>query len=237
MAAPSGVNGYPHVHGTPRAVLFDLDGTLLDTAPDMVAALNGLRRENGREPLPLAQARAFVSHGAKALVRLGFPEADAARFEELRARYLQIYRTMLTAETTVYEGVEAALAHLETSGIAWGIVTNKPGWLTTPLTEHFAWHRRASVIVSGDTLNERKPHPAPLLHAARQLQRPPADCVYIGDAERDVLAARAAGMKALVALFGYIPPDEQPLSWPASQWLESPQQMADWLQSLRAHSH
>jgi N-acetyl-D-muramate 6-phosphate phosphatase len=229
------VNGHPRVHATPRAVLFDLDGTLLDTAPDMVAALNQLLRESGREPLQFARARGFVSHGAKALVRLGFPEADAARFEELRMRYLQIYRTMLTVGTTIYEGVEAALADLEAGGIAWGIVTNKPGWLTRPLTEHFAWHRRAGVIVSGDTLNERKPHPAPLLHAARQLQASPADCVYIGDAERDVLAARAAGMKALVAMFGYIPADEHPLKWPACHWLESPQQMTDWLRSLAEH--
>jgi len=236
MPAPSGLNAYPRVHGTPRAVLFDLDGTLLDTAPDMVAALNQLRRENAREPLPFAQARAFVSHGAKALVRLGFPQADAQFFEALRVRYLQIYRTMLSVETTVYAGVDAALAHLEADGIPWGIVTNKPGWLTTPLTEHFAWHRRAGVIVSGDTLTERKPHPAPLLHAARQLRAPAADCVYIGDAERDVLAARAAGMKALVALFGYIPPDEQPRKWPACHWLESPQQMADWLRSLPRHA-
>lgn len=229
----------PHVHqGRPavtraRAVLFDLDGTLLDTAPDMVGALNRLRREQGEGSLPLEHVRPFVSHGAKALVQIGFPQATGAAFEGLRARFLDIYRKQVSRETKIYDGVAEALTHLESAGISWGIVTNKPGWLTEPLLEHLALQHRAGVVVSGDTLEQRKPHPAPLLHAAEKLGAPPAHCVYVGDAERDVQAANAAGMHAFVALFGYIPANERPQDWPASGWLESPAEMARWLESLR----
>jgi N-acetyl-D-muramate 6-phosphate phosphatase len=216
-----------------RAVLFDLDGTLLDTAPDMVGAMNQLRGDAGLSPLPFANARPFVSHGAKALVQLGFPQAEGAAFEALRKRFLEVYRARVCRETSIYDGVAEALAHLESVGILWGIVTNKPGWLTEPLLEHFALRQRARAVVSGDTLAERKPHPAPLLHAARHMGVEPQHCVYFGDAERDVLAARAAGMSAHVALFGYIPQAERPREWPADRWHESPQDMASWLQSLR----
>jgi phosphoglycolate phosphatase len=213
-------------------VLFDLDGTLLDTAPDMARALNQLRREGSREPLPFEAIRQYVSHGATALVRLAFPDAAAAEFELLRKRFLEIYRGRLSFETRVYEGVEQALAHLESDGIAWGVVTNKPRWLTQPLLEHFALDSRAGVVVSGDTLAERKPHPAPLLHAAEKLGVTAAHCIYIGDAERDVLAARAAGMRVFVALYGYIAAHERPHEWPANGWLSSTQAMARLLGSL-----
>jgi len=212
-----------------RAVLFDLDGTLLDTAPDMVGALNQLLSENGREGLRFEVVRCSVSHGARALVRLGFPGTQEPEFEKLRQRFLDIYRTRLSVDTRLYDGVLAALARLETAGVPWGIVTNKPGSLTLPLLEHFGLHVRARIIVSGDTLAERKPHPAPLLHAAAKLGVHPRDCIYIGDAERDVLAGQAAGMKVYVALFGYIPPSERPDNWPANGWLQSPEAMAELL--------
>jgi len=215
-----------------RGVLFDLDGTLVDTAPDMAAALNRLLREEGRAPLEFAAIRPCVSHGATALVRLGFADADDVVFARLRARYLDIYREQLAVETRVFEGVQAALSRLETDGIPWGVVTNKPGWLTDPLLEQLELRERARVIVSGDTLPQRKPHPAPLLHAADKLGIPPAECVYIGDAERDVLAARAAGMQVFVAWFGYIPAEERPLDWPATGWLRNPQEMSTLLASL-----
>jgi N-acetyl-D-muramate 6-phosphate phosphatase len=215
-----------------RAVLLDLDGTLLDTAPDMVAALNELLREKGHAPLPFEEVRQLVSHGALALVRLGFPHTPDLALEELRAHYLGIYRGCLAARTRPYDGVAAALERLESAGIAWGVVTNKPGWLTEPLLEQLGLRARAGVVVSGDTLPERKPHPAPLLHAARTLDVPPSQCIYIGDAERDVLAARAAGMEVFVAMFGYIPQNELPLTWPASGWLESPRELAMLLDSI-----
>lgn len=214
-------------------MLFDLDGTLLDTAPDMAGALNELRQEEQLPLLPFEEVRQLVSHGATALVRLAFPQADAPAFAALRERFLKIYRGRLAVETRPYEGVLDALARLESSGIAWGVVTNKPAWLTEPLLEEFALRERAGVIVSGDTLAERKPHPAPLQYAAEKLGVIPSQCIYIGDAERDVLAAQAAGMKVFVALFGYIPVHERPRQWPASGWLESPQGMAKLLESLR----
>lgn len=217
-----------------RAVLFDLDGTLLDTAPDMVGALNHLLSENGRETVPFAAARCCVSHGARALVRLGFPDLREPEFETLRQRFLDIYRERLAVETQLYEGVLEALGWLDSTEVGWGIVTNKPGALTLPLLEHFGLHARARVIVSGDTLAQRKPHPAPLLHAAQRLGVPPAECIYIGDAERDVLAAQAAGMKAYVALFGYIPQTERPDDWPAHGWLASPAAMADLVRTVGA---
>jgi len=216
-----------------RAVLFDLDGTLLDTAPDMVGALNELRQAERLDPLPLDAVRPFVSHGAKALVRVGFPQASGAAFEALRVRFLELYRARVALETRVYEGLEPALAHLEVVGIPWGIVTNKPGWLTEPVLASLGLARRAGVIVSGDTLAQRKPDPAPLLYAADKLGAPPAACIYVGDAERDVLAGRSAGMRVFVALYGYIPADERPLEWPASGWLASPRELAQWLELLR----
>jgi phosphoglycolate phosphatase len=216
-----------------RAVLFDLDGTLLDTAPDLASAINELRREKGLDPLPFNEVRPLVSHGARALVRLAFPQhGSGVVFEELRTRFLDIYRGRLSVQTRPYEGLLDALGDLESGGIAWGVVTNKPGWLTEPLLEQLALRDRAGVVVSGDTLPERKPHPAPLLHAAHSLGVAPAQCIYVGDAERDVLAARAAGMDVFVALFGYLSADEHPKDWPANGWLDSPQALARLLGSI-----
>jgi N-acetyl-D-muramate 6-phosphate phosphatase len=217
---------------TTRAVLFDLDGTLLDTAPDMAAALNRLLHEEGRPPLAFADIRPHVSHGSTALVRLGFGHTDESTFATLRQRYLEVYRQNLADQTQLFDGVDSALQRLEAAGIPWGVVTNKPGWLTEPLLEQLELRHRAQVVVSGDTLKERKPHPAPLLHAANELGVAAEDCIYIGDAERDVLAGRAAGMKVFVALFGYIPVEENPENWPATGWLKDPTEMIVLLDSL-----
>lgn len=215
-----------------RAVLFDLDGTLLDTAPDMAAALNELLREQRRDPLAFAHIRPAVSHGAATLVRLGFPDVQDAAFEVLRSRYLEIYSGRLAVETQPYEGLLGALDDLEQRGIRWGIVTNKPAWLTEPLLRHLQLLDRPAVLVCGDTLPQRKPHPAQLLHAAQQLGIAPQRCLYIGDAERDVLAARAAGMAVFVALYGYIQPHERPDAWPADGWLATPSALVTLLQSI-----
>jgi len=217
----------------PAGVLFDLDGTLLDTASDMAGALNALLIEEGRAPLPFEQLRPSVSHGALALVRLGFGTLIEPELSQLRARFLDLYGRRLTRETRIYAGLPRALDHLDRAGIRWGIVTNKPGFLTEPLLEHLGLRARAQVVVSGDTLPQRKPHPAQLLHAAAQLELPPGKCLYIGDAERDVLAARAAGMHVWVALFGYIPAAERPLEWPAHGWLHTPRELAELLLSMR----
>jgi N-acetyl-D-muramate 6-phosphate phosphatase len=215
-----------------RAVLFDLDGTLLDTAPDMAAALNTLRREEGLEPLAFADIRPLVSNGSTGLLRLSFPQVAGPPFEALREPFLDIYRANLAAGTRLFAGMQEVLERLEANHIAWGIVTNKPGWLTEPLLEKLSLRHRAAVVVSGDTLLARKPDPAPLLHAATALGLSPAECIYIGDAERDVLAAHAAGMRVYVAMFGYIPAQERPREWPATGWLDGPEAVAQLLDAL-----
>jgi phosphoglycolate phosphatase len=215
-----------------RAVLFDLDGTLLDTAPDMAAALNALRSEESLPRLPFPEVRPLVSHGALALIRHAFPAAEGPWFESLRQRFLAIYAGALAIETRPYGGVLEALAYLDSQAIPWGIVTNKSQGLTGPLLEQLGLRARAGTIVCGDTLAERKPHPRPLLHAAAQLGVDPAASVYVGDAQGDVLAAKAAGMRAYVALYGYIPAAERPREWPASGWIESSAGLAGWLRSL-----
>jgi phosphoglycolate phosphatase len=215
-----------------RAVLFDLDGTLLDTAPDMIGALNALRAERQLAPLAYDKLRGQVSHGAAGLVRRGFAEAGEAEFAVLRARFLELYGGRVAASTRPFPGALELLETLEGRGIVWGVVTNKPQWLTTPLLEALGLAARAGTVVCGDTLPERKPNPLPLLHAASQLAHAPAECVYVGDAERDMLAARAAGMRALVAGFGYIEPAEDPWRWPADGWLVSPLALLAWLDAL-----
>jgi N-acetyl-D-muramate 6-phosphate phosphatase len=211
------------------ALLLDLDGTLLDTAPDMAGALNALRREEGREPLPFATVRPHVSHGSNALVQLGFEVARGAEFERLRQRFLDLYSANLADGTCVMDGFEPVLAKLEERGVPWGVVTNKPGWLTDPLMERLGLRARAGCIVSGDTLPEKKPHPLPLLHAAEQIGRPPADFLYVGDAERDIVAGRAAGMCTVAVRFGYLAEGEDPAAWQPDGIVDRPAELLDWL--------
>ena len=211
------------------AILFDLDGTLVDTAPDMIDALNRLRAEHGREPLPFTDTRAHVSHGAMRLTRLGFPEAEGETFERLRLRFLDLYAEHLADRSSLFPGFDAMLAQFEGSGLPWGVVTNKPGWLTDPLLARLGLLARAACVVSGDTVAERKPHPLPLLHAATVARVDPARCVYVGDAERDVMAGRAAGMRTLVAAYGYLGPEDDPLAWRPDGVVERPEQILDWI--------
>lgn len=211
-------------------LLLDLDGTLLDTAPDMCAALNALRGELGLEPLPFAAVRPHVSHGSTALVSLGFPSAEGDEFERLRRRFLDLYFANLVDGTRVMDGFEPVLARLEDQGVPWGVVTNKPGWLTDPLLERIGLRARAGCVVSGDTLAERKPHPLPLLHAAALIGRAPGECVYAGDAERDIVAGRAAGMRTVAVRFGYLAPGEDPAAWQPDGIVDRPAELLDWLE-------
>jgi 2-phosphoglycolate phosphatase len=211
------------------AVLFDLDGTLLDTAPDMIAALNGLRAEEGLDALPYDMARTQVSHGSSGLVSLAFPAASGSAFETLRTRFLALYNDRLADETRLFEGCEGVLDALEADGRPWGIVTNKPAFLTTPLLAALDLSRRAGCVVSGDTLPQRKPHPAPLLHAAMLLGIAPAHCLYVGDAERDIQSARAAGMAVLVARYGYLGPDDDPVAWAPDGEIQTPADLLGWI--------
>ncbi|MDH5184319.1 MAG: phosphoglycolate phosphatase [Gammaproteobacteria bacterium] len=220
-----------------RTVLFDLDGTLADTAPDLAYALNEVRREQGLEAMPFEQIRPVVSHGGIALIRLGFQlEPEQAEFEPLRHRLLQIYQDNISTLTTLFEGMETVLDRLEKRGVLWGVVTNKPAWLTNPLMEQMGLAKRAATIISGDTLPQRKPHPAPMLLACEQTGSQPEQCLYIGDAERDIEAGRAAGMKTMVALFGYIEEHDQPEQWGADSMIDTPLSILDWLDSNTAIS-
>lgn len=215
-----------------RAVLFDLDGTLLDTAPDLIRVLNQVRREQGRDPLPYGVARTQVSHGSSGLIRLGFPDLSGHALETLRLRLLELYGQQLAVGTQLFEGCRQVIDTLAARGMPWGIVTNKPAFLTDPLLVQLKLASEAGCIVSGDTLPERKPHPAPLLLGAARLAVPPAQCLYVGDAERDVQASRAAGMPVLVARYGYLGPADDPDSWQPDALIDSPVQILDWLDGL-----
>jgi phosphoglycolate phosphatase len=218
-----------------RAALFDLDGTLLDTAPDMAAALNALLAEQRLAPIEFVRIRPQVSNGAAAVVRIGFPGADAVQAEALRLRFLDIYATQLADQTRLFRGFDEVLGTLEAHGIPWGVVTNKPARLTEPLLEALKLSARAACIVSGDTIPERKPHPAPLRLAAERIGIPAEHCLYLGDALRDVQAAIAAGMLPLGARFGYLDAAEDPERWPVAGWIDRPAELLPWL-GLRLHS-
>ncbi|MGH8292360.1 MAG: phosphoglycolate phosphatase [Gammaproteobacteria bacterium] len=213
-----------------QLILFDLDGTLLDTAPDLGAALNALRAGHSLPPLPAERIRPLVSHGSPALLKLGFGiEPQDSRYAGMRAQLLDIYRSRLSRETRLFPGVEGLLDALEQRALRWGIVTNKPAALTQPLVEAFQLHTRAACVVSGDSTPRRKPHPDQLLHACALSAVEPQSAAYVGDAERDVEAAHSAGMRAVVALYGYIGSDEQPQNWQADGLLAAPADLLGWL--------
>jgi N-acetyl-D-muramate 6-phosphate phosphatase len=214
-----------------RAVLFDLDGTLLDTAPDMVGALNALRQEELLAPMPYDAIRSAVSHGAARVVKAGFPDANPETAQRLQQRFLEIYRGALSRETRLFPGMREVLDELASLGIKSGIVTNKAAWLTEPLLAELGLRARFACVVSGDTLAERKPHPKPLLHAAALAEVAPSDCIYVGDAERDVQAAHAAAMSALVANYGYLRADEDSAQWGGDGYLQRPLDLLDWLKA------
>ena len=213
-------------------VLFDLDGTLVDTAPDLVAVLNQLLHERGCVRMPFAIARNEVSNGATGLLRLGFGErASLEDLDGLRARFLEVYARSVCVGSRLFMDIDS-LFRLD-GEFRWGIVTNKPQAFTEPLLAKLGIAGRWSTIVSGDRLPERKPHPAPLLLAARELGLPPSHCVYLGDAPRDVEAGRAAGMKTVAAAFGYIRPREDPTAWGADFVVRQPHEIPAVLSQLR----
>ena len=214
-----------------KTVLFDLDGTLADTAPDLADALNAVLLNNGKDALPFEQIRPIVSHGGMALVSLGFGiEPEHPEFEPLRQQLLEIYAGGIANKTRLFPGMSELLDFIESAGMNWGVVTNKPAWLTDPLLDALQLSQRAVSIVSGDTLAERKPHPSPLLYACEQAGSQGFECVYVGDAERDIVAGHKAGMQTIVALFGYIGTEDRPDTWGADVLLESPQEIREWLQ-------
>lgn len=226
---------FPDRRSLISTVLFDLDGTLADTAPDLASALNRILSEEDRDPLPFERIRPVVSHGGTALLRLGF-DADplSPEFERLRGRFLQTYRDHIADRTRLFPGMPELLETLEGRGIRWGVVTNKPAWLTEPLLDALGLRERIACIVSGDSTANPKPHPEPMLHACRLAGSTAGECLYVGDARRDVEAGRCAGMKTLVALFGYLGPDDRPETWLADGLVEHPRDILAWLEAHTA---
>ncbi len=200
-----------------QAVFFDLDGTLVDTAPDMVSVLCELLADNGFAPLPFATARASVSNGAAGLIGLAFPDVDDADRQRLHQEYLDRYEQSVCVRSKVFPGLLELLDELDSNGCPWGIVTNKPRRMTEPLLARLGLAARAACVVSGDTLPQRKPDPAPLLYACHLANVPPAQSVYVGDAERDIAAGRAAGMATIAATYGYIVDGDDPMRWQADR--------------------
>ena len=205
------------------AVLFDLDGTLVDSAPDLAGACNEMRIERGLAPLPYEQLRRMVGSGARGMVGVSFglvPESPG--YLELRDEFLSRYEARMTRETRVFDDMVPVLAWLEGEGLPWGIVTNKATRFAVPLVAALGLAQRAAALVCGDTVAHSKPHPAPLLEAARRLGVPPRGCAYVGDDRRDVDAGRAAGMLTVVAAWGYLGDGDAPQAWGADHLVARP---------------
>lgn len=213
-----------------QAVLFDLDGTLVDTAPDLGYALNLQRQRHGLPALPDDNIRPYASHGSRGLLEVGFgllPTHD--NFESMRAEYLDLYTQVMTRQPTLFAGMAELLQALEEKQLAWGIVTNKPRRFTTPIVETLGLHHRAAAVISGDDAPQPKPSPQTLLLACTRANLAPQRVLYIGDAERDVQAGKAAGMKTLVALFGYLGASDTPAEWGADGMISTPLQALAYL--------
>jgi phosphoglycolate phosphatase len=206
----------------PALVLFDLDGTLLDSAPDFVATVNALRTANGQPAMAAEALRPHVSKGARAMLAAAFPQFDAAARDAMVPGFLEVYERELARHGAPFAGIEALLDAIEASGSRWGIVTNKPEYLARQLLPLLGWDQRCAVLVGGDTLPVRKPDPLPLQHAAQVCGVAVADCAYVGDDERDIVAARAAGMHSVVALWGYRLDGDDPKAWQGDRMIESP---------------
>ncbi|MFK7794834.1 MAG: HAD-IA family hydrolase [Gammaproteobacteria bacterium] len=214
-----------------HAVLFDLDGTLLDTAPDLVLALNNLLKCHNRPSVEFERLRNLASQGSIALTRYGFPDVtNDEQFEMLRQEFLQHYADHLCVDTKLFGDMETLLHTIEKKNIPWGIVTNKPGDLTQPLLEKLSLTDRPACIVSGDTLAVRKPHPEPLLLASKTIELSPHHTIYIGDDPRDIHAGNAAGMYTCVARYGYIESDIDTDQWGADFTINSPLELLNHIQ-------
>lgn len=217
-----------------KAILVDLDGTLVDTAPDLVAVLNKLLTDRGRPPVPYAIARNEVSNGALGLLRLGFPQRGSdAELEPLRLEFLEIYTRDVCINSRLFNGLDSILSQLHELATPWGIVTNKPHSMTVPLLEELDLPYPPGCVVSGDRLPQRKPHPAPLRLGADEIGIDAERCVYVGDARRDIDAGRAAGMMTIAAAYGYIRAGDDPAQWGASALIRRPGELLDAVNGLK----
>lgn len=212
-----------------RAVLFDLDGTLVDTAPDLAAATNRMLAARSRRALPLAQLRPYVSRGARGMIGEAFGLAPGDEgYEPLREEFIALYSENLCVHSALFPGMEELLARIEARGVPWGVVTNKAHRLASPILAGLGIGARTAILVGGDTCARAKPHPDPLLHAAREIGIEPGAALYVGDDVRDVEAARAAGMPVLAAGYGYLGDGDGPHAWGADAVVSSPLQIAHW---------
>lgn len=209
------------------AILFDLDGTLLDSAPDLAAAANAMRQRRGLPPLPLAALRPFVGTGARGMLRIALDiQPTDAQFDALREEFFQSYEACMGLHSQLFEGITDLIMALQARQLPWGIVTNKLRRFAIPITQADAVLAQASVLVCADTTAHAKPHPAPLHEAARQLSVPATQCLYVGDDERDIHAARAAGMHAIAAAYGYLG-DSTPAIWQPDAIITRPLQLLE----------
>jgi len=213
-----------------QAVLFDLDGTLADSAPDMAHALNTIRALRNLPPLPVANVRPYVTRGARGMVDVGFGlTAEHPDYAGLRDEFLDQYALHLCLHTRLFDGMESLLQSLEKAGIEWGVVTNKAKRFALPLMAFMKLDQRAACIVCGDTTPHTKPHPEPLLHACRELGIAPNTALYVGDDERDILAAKAANMRVLAARYGYLGIGSPPEAWQADGIIDSAEEVLSFL--------
>ncbi len=213
-----------------RCVLFDLDGTFADTAPDLHNAMNRLLEREGRPAIDYDFFRPSVSHGSKAMLRVAFGiEPEDPAFPPLQKAFLTLYQENIAEQTRLFEGMQSLIEQLEAQSIAWGIVTNKPAYLTDPLMQQLGLAQRACAIVSGDTTAHPKPHPEPILHACRLAQADPKETIYVGDAERDIEAGKNAGTRTLIAGFGYLSEEDNPTAWQADGEIAHPLDLLDWI--------
>jgi 2-phosphoglycolate phosphatase len=215
---------------TVKAVLFDLDGTLLDTAEDLGLALNHLLRENNYPLVPKELVRPAAGSGCRGLLKLGMSiSPEHPRYTSFAEKLLDLYGNYIIDNTVLFPGMEETLKFIEQKEIPWGIVTNKPVRFTEKLVSHLRLNLRTQCVVSGDSLRNRKPHPEPILHACEFFGLAPKDCLYVGDSAIDVQACKSAGVPVLAALYGYIPDNEDPLSWQADGYINHPTEIISWL--------
>jgi 2-phosphoglycolate phosphatase len=206
-------------------ILFDLDGTLVDSAADLLHAVNRLAAREGHAPTTLEALRPVVSKGARAMLAITFPDFDESRREALRQAFLDIYEAAVSEHSTPFEGVEDVLAQVEADGARWGIVSNKPYYLCVGVVAAMGWSERCAVLLGGDSLPQRKPDPEPLWHACKACGVDAGQAVYVGDDERDIVAARKAGMKSVAALWGYRLDTDDPHSWQADAAVARPRDL------------
>jgi 2-phosphoglycolate phosphatase len=216
-----------------NAVLFDLDGTLLDTAPDLASALNATLTKRSLDMLDYPLIRPYVSYGADGLIKLAYgDQLTAEQHQQVKQELISYYQGNIAEQTQLFNSLNTGLEHLEDHNIKWGIVTNKPEYLTTPLLKALQLYERSSCIVCGDEVKQTKPHPESIYMACELISVSPENVVYIGDAERDIQAGNSAGSKTIACEYGYIPDTENIQTWQADAIVEHPQHLSTWLQSL-----